>query len=113
MINSVGRLHLFVCCSFKIITIATFTILLIAKSRPQTSVIVKGKVLDSYSKIGIQGAKVSFINEYKDTFSTYSDNEGNYTINFSIIEIGDKKGQNTLLGYKLYQNYPDPFIPWM
>ena len=63
--------------------------------------------------IGVQGAKVSFINEYSNTSSTYSDSEDNYTVDLLVTEIEDKREQNTPLGYKFYQNYPNPFNPGM
>ncbi|MBO8130110.1 MAG: T9SS type A sorting domain-containing protein [Candidatus Marinimicrobia bacterium] len=76
-------------------------------------VIIKGKIIDSDTGVGIDRAKVYFINEGTgDTLITFSDSNGNYSIQLTITKISGEENNGLIpKKYRLYQNYPNPFNP--
>jgi len=92
--------------------LSMFLFFLLQSLSGENHVTVRGKVIDSDTENGIDRAKVYFINNGTgDTLLTFSDSEGNYSIQLTITDISGEDNKTTPYKYRLYQNYPNPFNP--
>lgn len=76
-----------------------------------SEVLVYGKI-ETLENQGIPGAIITFVSQADSkTDSTYSDENGDYSICLKVGETGIDDEHNIPDEFKLYQNYPNPFNP--
>ena len=89
-----------------------FTLLLLFTSGELLSgseVLVYGKV-QTHENRGVPGAIITFVSQAEGkTDSTYSDENGEYSIYLKIGESGTDDDKTIPDNFKLFQNYPNPF----
>lgn len=72
-----------------------------------TDITVSGVVTEK-DNTPLSNAKVSFISDLGETFSTFTDINGNYSVTLAIYTPVKEEKQPE---FKLHQNYPNPFNP--
>lgn len=76
-----------------------------------SEVLVYGKI-ETLESQGITGVLITFVSQADGkTDSTYSDENGEYSIYLNIGETGIDDEKQMPVEFKLYQNYPNPFNP--